>query len=168
MFYVTAGLIVLFSILVITARNAVHCAIYLIAALLSIAALYIYMHAEFIAAIQILTYVGGIMVLFLMVIMLINFNEESRMRKATGQWKAAILVSLTLAGLMLYFFFKGGPVITASVPAAGPVPVSGNTEIVGWGLYVPYVLPFEIASLLLLVAIIGSVLLAKGKADTWD
>lgn len=168
LFYMTAALIVIFSILVVTARSAVHCAIYLIAALLCIAALYIYLHAEFIAGIQILTYVGSIMVLFLFVIMLINFNEEARARQAAGQWKAGIAVSVALAGIILYYKFKGGPIVTVATAPPPPVPVSGNTQVVGWGLYVQYVLPFEIASILLLVAIIGAVLLAKGKADSWD
>src|SRR5215471_16709613 len=110
-FYVTAALIVLFSILVVTARNAVHCAIYLIATLLGIAALYIYLHAEYVAGIQILTYVGGIMVLFLFVIMLINFNEQMRARQSVGRWQAALAVAIAVSTLMLYLYFKSGSLL---------------------------------------------------------
>lgn len=161
-FYALATAIVMSSFLVVTARNAVHSAIFLIATLLFIAGLYISLQAEFVAGVQILTYVGGIMVLFLFVIMLINVREQLKTRQVTRQWKPAILIGIVLVAELIYFYHKG---ISLNPHPAQPITqVSGNTQQIGWGLYVQYLLPFEIASILLLVAIIGAVLLARSKS----
>jgi NADH-quinone oxidoreductase subunit J len=164
MFYGLGGLTVLLAFLVVTARNAVHSAIFLIGTLMCIAGIFIGLGAEFVAGVQILTYVGGIMVLFLFVIMLINVKEQERTRQTARQWWLAIPIGIALAVIFTFFYYKGISISPVAVPPS-PTPVSGNTEQIGWGLYMQYLLPFEIASVLLLVAIIGAVVLAAKRRE---
>ena len=171
------------GLLTVMARNAVHSALFLISSLVSIAALFILLGAEFIAGVQILVYVGGVMVLFLFVIMLVNVGAEEEGRAAifnrTPQVAAALIFSLLLVlGLLLAINrgYKGLP--KAETPetvvanreaqqqtlppnATGVSRLTSDTQRVGSSLYSYAALPFEIASVLLLVAIIGSVMLAR-------
>ncbi|PYT73924.1 MAG: NADH-ubiquinone/plastoquinone oxidoreductase subunit 6 [Acidobacteria bacterium] len=128
-FYLFAGVAVVSAILTVTRRNAVHSAIFLITALLATAGIFLELRAEFLFIVQIILYVGGIMVLFVFVIM---------SRKIPGQ---------------------GVPVLNA-VPADKLPP---NSEEVAKSLFSSYLLPFEIASVLLLVAMIGAVVMAKKR-----
>ena len=168
------------------ARNAVHAALFLISSLVSVAALFVLLGAEFIAGVQILVYVGGVMVLFLFVIMLVNVGAEEEGRapifNRRGQVSAAIVFLLLLAvALVAYAIPKGyGALkekhkvspeqaakaresVDQNLPAGatGVSRVTKETERVGTKLYTFAALPFEIASVLLLVAIIGSVMLAR-------
>ncbi len=160
-FYLLAALTVIFSLLVVTVRNPVHSALALIAALISIAGIYLSLGAEFVTGVQILVYVGGIMVLFLFVIMLISIGQVERVRQVSRQWKTALVIALALAAELVYFYYQGVD-LNPAAPTRMP-PVQGNTQQVGWGLYIDYLLPFEIASVLLLVAIVGAVILARRK-----
>jgi NADH-quinone oxidoreductase subunit J len=176
------------GLLTIMARNAVHSALFLISSLLSIAALFILLGAEFIAGVQILVYVGGVMVLFLFVIMLVNVGAEERGRERIfhrpAQVGASIVFALLLAGGLVYALnqgydglrdrdLKGGgsPEVVEMRRAAeqqkmasaatGTFRITRDTERLGQSLYRYASLPFEIASVLLLVAILGSVMLAR-------
>jgi NADH-quinone oxidoreductase subunit J len=180
-FWVFAIAALVAALLTILAQNAVHSALFLISTLLSVAALYILLGAEFIAGVQILVYVGGVMVLFLFVIMLVNVSAEERGRERlfnrTPQVAAAFVVLLLLAFGLIRAASDGyrglsqrdRPAVerTAAqrddLPAAatGVARLSRETERVGASLYRYAALPFEIASVLLLVAIVGSVLLAR-------
>jgi NADH-quinone oxidoreductase subunit J len=142
---------------VVRSRNAIHSAIWLVVSFLSIAGLYVLLEAEFVAAVQVLVYAGGIMVLFLFVIMLVNLRDAGAMRLALRPALSAV-VGLLAAGLMLYAFRRG-----RLGPAAGPSTLrqGGNLESVGEAMFRDNLLPFEIASLLLLVAMIGAILLAR-------
>jgi len=142
---------------VIRSRNAIHSAIWLVVSFLSIAGLYVLLEAEFVAAVQVLVYAGGIMVLFLFVIMLVNLRDPAEMRLALRPAISA-LVGLLAAGLMLYVLTRG-----QFGPAAGPsiLRQGGNLEAIGDAMFSDYLLPFEIASLLLLVAMVGAILLAR-------
>lgn len=162
-FYTLAAIIVGMSLGVILAHNAVRSAIYLISALLGLAGLYIRLQAEFIAGVQILVYVGGIMVLFLFVIMLVSVKSMEHQRRLSQQWKLATGVALLVVAELVYLIVHGRQIF-----AIKPVPIevltkTQNTQVVGELLYTTYLLPFEIASVLLLVAIIGAVVLAKKK-----
>jgi NADH-quinone oxidoreductase subunit J len=163
LFYALAVLVLLFAVLTVTARNPVRSAVYLISALLAIAGLFLLMKAEFLAAVQVLVYVGGIMVLFLFVIMLVNVREASGKRRVNRQWVTALALAVVLSGELVYFVLKGASFFETE--PAGPtltgLPRTLNTESVGHVLYTTYLLPFEIASVLLLVAIIGAVVLSK-------
>jgi NADH-quinone oxidoreductase subunit J len=173
------------GLLTVMARNAVHSALFLISSLVSIAALFILLGAEFIAGVQILVYVGGVMVLFLFVIMLVNVGAEERGRDAifnsSAQVTASMIFALLLAAGLYYAINQGYPglrerdkdsIEQASARRAaqlerlrtgetGTSKITEDTQNVGSSLYRYASLPFEIASVLLLVAIIGSVMLAR-------
>jgi NADH-quinone oxidoreductase subunit J len=176
---------ILAGLLTVMARNAVHSALFLISSLVSVGALFILLGAEFIAGVQILVYVGGVMVLFLFVIMLVNVGAEEEGRapifNRPAQVAAALIFSLLLVVALLAAINKSyrglqdrdAVVLKQSevarsaqearmqTGATGVSRVTRETERVGNSLYTYAALPFEIASLLLLVAIIGSVMLAR-------
>ncbi|MBI4446215.1 MAG: NADH-quinone oxidoreductase subunit J [Acidobacteria bacterium] len=163
LFYILATVLVFFSILTVVARNPVRSALYLISALLSVAGLFFLQEAEFVGAVQVLVYVGGIMVLFLFVIMLVSVREVVFQRKAGRQWKAGVVLALVMAAELVYFLINGVGIFQSTPPETGIIvaPETQNTETLGRVLYGTYLLPFEIASILLLVAIIGAVVLSK-------
>ena len=164
LFYFFAALAVLSAIFVVTTRNAVHSAIFLITALLATAGIYLQLQAEFLFAVQIILYVGGIMVLFIFVIMLVNLDVAIRQEQFNRQWLIASLIALALGAQLLFAFWlvrhQGG--VLSRAPAAAAV-LQPNTELIAQGLFRDYVLPFEIASILLLVAMIGAVVMAKRR-----
>jgi NADH-quinone oxidoreductase subunit J len=161
-FYFLSTIAVVSAIGVITRRNPVHSAISLIFTLLSLAGLYLMLYAPFVAGVQIILYVGGIMVLFLFVIMLVNLERNAKEEQFNKQWHVAVLTVMLLGGLLLYIYTKGPSVFPVALTNALP-PESVNTQAVGHMLYTSYLFPFEIASLLLLVAIVGAVVMAKKR-----
>jgi NADH-quinone oxidoreductase subunit J len=160
-FYLFATVILASAVLCVTARNAVHSAIFLIGTLLGVAGLYLHLHAEFLAGVQVILYVGGIMVLFLFVIMLVNIDQSLRENIFSHQWKVGIGAVVLLAAELAWFVAKGGvsmPERTADVTSK-----LGNVQQVGDAIFQSYLMPFEIASILLLVAMVGAVVLAKKR-----
>lgn len=162
-FYTLATLIVGMSLMVILARNAVRSALYLISALMGFAGLYVRLKAEFLAGVQILVYVGGIMVLFLFVIMLVSVRSMEHQPKRSQQWKTALAATLVLAAELGYLMIRGRSLFAVKQTPDALLTKTQNTQTVAEVLYSTYLLPFEIASVLLLVAIIGAVVLAKKK-----
>ncbi|HEX2714954.1 MAG TPA: NADH-quinone oxidoreductase subunit J [Candidatus Acidoferrales bacterium] len=166
-FYFFAGLAVLSAVLVVTRRNAVHSAIFLITALLATAGIFLQLHAEFLFAVQIILYVGGIMVLFIFVIMLVNLDVALHQLQFNRQWWLALLLALVVGAQFYLAFYvarsgeQGRDIL--GLPQAAAVQLEPNTELVGKALFQNYMLPFEIASILLLVAMIGAVVMAKRK-----
>jgi len=184
-FWIFSIAAILAALLTVMARNAVHSALFLISSLISIAALFILLGAEFIAGVQILVYVGGVMVLFLFVIMLVNVGAEEEGMSAIfnrpPQIAAALVFSFLLVLGLLFSINQGYRGLqkrdenklkqaaaarqaeqnTLQPGATGVSRISTETERVGFSLYTYASLPFEIASVLLLVAIIGSVMLAR-------
>jgi NADH-quinone oxidoreductase subunit J len=159
-FYMLAGIMVIGGILVITRKNAVHSALALILTLLAQAAIYLMLYAPFVAGVQIILYAGGIMVLFLFVIMLVSIERTERERQFNKQWLIGIVAAGTLGGLFIAIYAKGQSIFP---DRALPIAEAQNTQIVGTMLYGEYMFAFEIASLLLLVAIIGAVVMAKKR-----
>lgn len=160
-FYTLAAFVLGFAVLVVSTKDTVHSVLFLVLDFLFVAALYVLLAAEFLAVIQILVYAGGIVVLYLFVVMLVNlkrppeaYSDPRRQTKLGFGLAAAILVELAAISMFTYV----RPVPAA---AATALPVTGNTEQVGWMLYTSYLIPFEIASMLLLVAMIGAIILAK-------
>jgi NADH-quinone oxidoreductase subunit J len=157
-FYLLGGLAIASAVLVISARNPVASLLFTVLAFFCLAGLFAMLEAHFLAAIQILVYAGAILVLFLFVIMLLNLGSETQQ-----EWLAppGVLIGSTAVGaaflLVLFFLWQRGAAPTARMPAA----VVGSTEGVGLALYRDYLLPFEVTSLLLLVAMVGAVMLAK-------
>jgi NADH-quinone oxidoreductase subunit J len=166
LFYTFSVIAVVSAIFVITRSNVVHSAMFLAATLLSVAGIFLTLRAEFLAGVQVIVYVGGILVLFVFVIMLIAVERNVFERQYNRQWTLALVTTLILAVEVVYVLFQGRDSFV--LPAASPaeaVPAVGNTEQVGMALYTNYLLPFEIASILLLVAIVGAVVLAKKKTQ---
>jgi NADH-quinone oxidoreductase subunit J len=149
------------GILVITRRNAVHSALALIAALLAQAGLYLMLYAPFVAGVQIILYAGGIMVLFLFVIMLVNLERVQKERQFNKQWLVGIAAAGALGGLFITIYTKGKGIFPDRAMPSGLE--AENTQKISVLLYGQYMFAFEIASLLLLVAIIGAVVMAKKR-----
>jgi len=162
-FYTLAAFILGFAVLVVSTKDTVHSVLFLVLDFLFVAALYVLLSAPFLAVIQILVYAGGIVVLYLFVVMLVNLkrppeaHQDPRRRSKLG-FGLSVAVLLELVAVGLIGVNETGRPVTA---AASVMPVSGNTEQVGWLLYTSYLIPFEIASMLLLVAMIGAIVLAK-------
>jgi NADH-quinone oxidoreductase subunit J len=161
-FYAFALLTLGGAILTITRRNAVHSAISLIVSLLGVAGLYLLQQAEFLFAVQIVLYVGGIMVLFLFVIMLVNLDQMAKERQFNRGWMVGLAAVVAVGVEIAYFFYRGQDSFKLAGVAAPPA-AEGNTEVLADVLFRQYLLPFEIASILLLVAVVGSVVMAKKR-----
>ena len=159
-FFILAGVALISGGLVVFQRQPLRSALWLIVNFFAVAGIYLLAHAEFIAAIQIIVYAGAIMVLFLFVIMLLNLRqpEEELRFLHLGQKVGGIV----LAGFTVLILIYG---ITQVVlpPGKEAPPGLGNTESIARLLFTDYLLPFEVTSVLLLVAIVGAVVLAKSR-----
>ena len=156
-FYVFAALTLLCALMVVAnpfSRSPVNSAMFLVLMMVSLAGLYVTLHAFFLAAIQILVYAGAVMVLFLFVIMLLDLKEEEQRRIRI----LAIVMGALSVGAIAFVLVR----FLGNVPAgAGAPAVEGSTVELARRLFTQYTLPFEIVSLLLLVAMIGAILLSK-------
>jgi NADH-quinone oxidoreductase subunit J len=166
-FYLLSGLAIAGGLLVITRRNAVHSALALIVTLLAVAGLYLMLYAPFVAGVQIIVYAGGIMVLFLFVIMLVSLERTIKERQFNRMWPVGLVAACALLALFLSVYAKGKTLfLDRPVP---PLMEGNNTQKIGEMLYGEagrlgqYTFAFEIASLLLLVAILGAVIMAKKR-----
>jgi NADH-quinone oxidoreductase subunit J len=164
-FYTLSAFILFFAVLVVTTKDTVHSVLFLVLDFLFVAALYVLLGAQFLAAIQVLVYAGGIVVLYLFVVMLVNLkrppeaHQDPHRRSRIG-FGLAVAVLVEVVVIATYGYVNPAPGVAVSAAAAA-MPVTGNTEQVGWLLYTSYLIPFEIASMLLLVAMIGAIVLAK-------
>ena len=154
-FFYFAGIIVLTSILVVALRNPVYSVLSLLIMFFHVAGLYVTLHAEFVAAVQIIVYAGAILVLYLFVVMLLNVKREDRYH---AQLPVGALLGVTILTEVVLLLLQRSD---AGTPSAPPAAAIGNTEAIGEVLYSTYVFPFEVASLILLVAMIGAIVLAK-------
>lgn len=153
------------SLLVVTRRNPVHSVLWMLVLFIHIAAMYLFLNAEFLAAIQIIIYAGAILVLFLFVIMLLNLKQEETVKKYQGQWPISAGIAIVFAIFLILIVGK----ITVMPPlgeySIEAIKAEGSMMTIGKVLYTKYLLPFEIASLVLLVALIGAVVLAKKRVE---
>jgi NADH-quinone oxidoreductase subunit J len=159
-FYLLSGIMLIGGILVITRKNPVHSAVALIVTLLAQASIYLMLYAPFVAGVQIILYAGGIMVLFLFVIMLVSIDRSVREHQFNSQWVVGIIAATALSGLLVAVYIRGKDIFPEH---ALPMVENDNTQKIATMLYGQYMFPFEIASLLLLVAIIGAVVMAKKR-----
>lgn len=162
-FYTIAAIIVFSALLMVSARNLVHSVVYMVISFVGIGALFILLQAEFIAAVQILVYAGGIVVLFLFVVMLVNLGEVNQFEFLQSQWLPASLLALALIAELGFLLWGNAAALPAAPEATDTVlrGLGGNTETIGMTLYTDFLLPFEIASMLLLVAMIGAIYLSR-------
>ena len=164
LFFLFAAVAVVAAVGVVTLRNPMYGAISLLVAFLAIAVLFVLRHAEFLAIVQVFVYGGGIMVLFLFVIMLVNQAQLMETKKYGSHWSVALVVVLVLGAVLALAFL---PVVFAD-PAEVPAAFTdvdgealGNSQAVAWSLYREYLMPFEIVSVFLLVAMVGAVILGR-------
>ena len=160
-FFVTAGVAVVSAVLTVTRRNPAQSVLFLILNFFCLALLYLTLHAEFLAIIQILVYAGAIMVLFLFVIMLLNLGDDASLRERSGP---ARIVGISLALIVLV---QLGILLSRRDGTPGtPLPEGfGTAEKFGGSLFRNYLVPFEMTSILLLAALVGVIILAKKKLD---
>jgi NADH-quinone oxidoreductase subunit J len=161
-FYFFAALAVVSAILVVTRRNVVHSAIFLATALLATAGIFLSLNAEFLFIVQIILYTGGILVLYVFVIMLVNLDVALHQVQFNRRWYVALLLTVVL-GAQAFAAILVSRQSLYTLPPAPAQALEPNTEQVAWGLFHTYLLPFEIASVLLLVAMIGGVVMAKKR-----
>ncbi len=160
LFYFLSFVAILCGLMVVLEKKPVHSVLYLVITFFAIAGHYILLNAQFLAAVHIIVYAGAIMVLFLFVIMLLNLNKESEAHKSNYVKGAAVI-----AGGLLLVVLVGALKGTTSLPAPNPTSTGiGLVESLGQVLFKQFLLPFEIASLLFLSAMVGAVML--GKRDT--
>jgi NADH-quinone oxidoreductase subunit J len=167
-FFCMAACAVAGAVGVIGLRNPVHAALSLLGTFLAVAGLFVLMHAEFLAAVQILVYAGGVMVLFLFVIMLVRVRtipqEPQYVRRLVPAAVGVGVLLAVLVGAGVWAAVWGAPAGTAALRDVQGVPL-GNTEAVGWNLYRDYLLPFEVVSIVLLVAMIGAIVMGRKEAE---
>ena len=145
--------------LVVALRNPIYSALSLLVMFFHVAGLYVTLHAEFLAAVQIIVYAGAILVLYLFVVMLLNVKREERLHR---QASVALFLGVTLlTEAILLVVFSKGPIFPAVAESGSGGTVTGNTESIGQVLFSTYLFPFEVASLILLVAMVGAVILSK-------
>ena len=165
LFYVLAAQILGSAIMMITRRNVVYSAIWLISTLIGVAGIYLLQGAEFLAGVQIIVYVGRIVALFLFVLMLVPRDDEVALQHFANQkWLALLIVVVALFSLAHLVFYGVGALQhpgRIAPPEMGTL--TENSETVGQVLFSQYLLPFELASVLLLVALIGAVVMAKPR-----
>jgi len=157
-FYLFAGILVFAATRVVTVRNPVHASLFLVLAFFSSAAIWLLLEAEFLAIILVLVYVGAVMVLFLFVIMMLDIDHKT-LREGFGRYLAAgsAVGALVLLELFMVFKAKGSDLATTATKAiADDVP---NTVALGRVLYTDYLYPFELAAMLLLVAMVAAITL---------
>ena len=156
LFYIFAALTLACGALVILNRNPINSAMFLVLAIASMAGLFVLLHAFFLAAVQVIVYAGAVIILFLFVIMLLDLKEEQR-RKINAFGLLAGIVSVAAIGFVLW-----RSISRSDLPAIPPdVRPEGDTVALGKLLFTNYLLPFEILSVLLLVAMVGVILLSK-------
>ncbi len=156
--------IIIFSLLVVLSKNAIHSVLYMLVMFFHVAGIYLLLQAEFLAAVQIIVYAGAILVLFLFAIMLLNLREELSAEQLTDGWPASLAV---VVGLLLTLILSLGGLTTSFTGNWSPERIKELTftKALGEVLYTGYLLPFEVASLILLVAIVGAIVLAKRRLN---
>ena len=159
LFYFLSFVAILSALMVVFSRSPVYSVLYLIVTFFAIAGHYVLMNAEFLAVVHMIVYAGAIMVLFLYVIMLLNLNQETEPHKP----KLLKIGAVICAGMLLIVMIgalKGTEVLVAGDAAALGI---GDVKSLGKVLFTDFLLPFEIASVLLLAAMVGAVMLAKSE-----
>lgn len=166
LFFVFAILAIAAAVMMIVHRNPVYCALFLIITLFALAGLFVLLNAPFIAAVHIIVYAGAIMVLFLFIIMLLNLKSDIA-KERPGRWMQFLGILLAaILFVQLGFILQSGDADSVGLSQSSEMPSQvGDTHTIGQLLFTKYLFPFEAASVLLLSAIIGSVILAKRKVE---
>ncbi len=162
-FIYLAAVIVACALKVITSRNPVHSALFMLPLFFHVAGIFVLLNAEFVAAVQILVYAGAILVLFLFVIMLLNVRGEEEGKIFQDNWPVAVPLGITLGGIIMVALLHSQTRGVHGAYTIEAVKVLGNSEAVGRVLYTDFLFPFEVASVILLVAMVGAIVLASKR-----
>jgi NADH-quinone oxidoreductase subunit J len=154
--------IVLLSILVITRKNPIHSILWMLLLFFHIASLYLFLNAEFMAVMQIIVYAGGILVLFLFAVLLLNIREELRINRYIGAWPTGLTFALGLLVVIL-ISIRSFVIAPPGMYTIDLIKKESHVKALGKLLYTDFLFPFEVASLILLVAIVGVIVLAKRR-----
>lgn len=154
-----SGMTLFSSVLTIGLRNPIYCTLALLSTFLHVAGLFVLLHAEFLAAIQIIIYAGAVLILYLFVLMLLDLkSSEGVLHRQT--W-IALFFGLVILAEILIVLFKSPILEKSAATGAAAVPAIGNTEAIGLSLFNEYLLPFELVGIILLGGIIGALVLTK-------
>ena len=162
LFLVFGAVLICSALMTVTHKNPVTAALFLVLSFCSLAGMYLLLAAEFLAMVQVIVYAGAIMVLFLFVIMYLNLKQDVEtgmqiaVRRGAG-WMLAVLVGAMAFALFQRHWAPG------SAAAPEVLPLSGNTQAIGQLLYTRFLFPFEITSVVLLVAMVGVIVIGKGR-----
>ncbi|MEW6350253.1 MAG: NADH-quinone oxidoreductase subunit J [Thermodesulfobacteriota bacterium] len=164
LFYILAVITLGSAFFVIFLRRPIHNVLFMILTMIGLAGLFVVLQAEFIAMVQLIVYAGAVMVLFLFVIMLLNLEAVNLPTDSRSyRWLGGLLIMVLAVELMIPIFRSfSGPELTAA-QAAEKLSSPNNTTLIAGELFTTYLLPFEIASVLLLAAMIGAVILSRTK-----
>ena len=169
-FYVLAAATVISALMVVMRPNPMHSALWLLVTFVSLAGIYILLSAEFVAAIQVIIYAGGILVLYIFVIMLVDLSKEASLRAVFHQhtqFGFALAVAALVLGVVAWIGLGGIETFSFEQVTAAEGAVD-TTRALARGLFIKYLYPFEVASILLLVAMIGAVILARRSTAPAD
>ncbi len=169
-FYYMAVASVASALLAVTRKNPVHSMLWVLALFLHVAGIFLMLGAEFLAAVQVIVYAGAILIFYLFVLMLLDLPGEEARPRFGPHWPFAVAVGLSFAALA--WLAQGDALDVAAAGAAAVTPVAteavarGGLEDIGMALFGPFALPFEIAGLVLLAAIVGAVVLARKREES--
>ncbi len=169
-FYYMATASIVSALLAVTRRNPVHSMLCVLVLLLHMAGIFLLLGAEFLAAVQVIVYAGAILIFYLFVLMLLDLPGEETRPRFGRHWPFAAAAGLSFAALA--WLARMDPlelaagVVPAAINTATKAPPQGSLEDMGQALHGPFALPFEIASLVLLAAIVGSVVLARRRTGS--
>jgi len=151
------------SVLVVTRRNPVHSVLWMLLVFVHIAILFVFLNADFLAAMQIIIYAGAVLVLFLFVLMLLDLRASDLERRLQNQWPLGVILATSFLVLFGVVLSRSRTQVEPGTYTVNFIQGEGNVSTVGKVLFSDFILPFEIASLILLVAILGAVVLAIKK-----
>jgi NADH-quinone oxidoreductase subunit J len=157
-----AAVILLSAVLMITRRNPIHSVMFMLLLFFHIAGVFVLLNAEFLAAVQLIVYAGAILILYLFVVMLLNVDRESTAARANRYWRWMVGFGVVIAAEVILLISRG----TFSADAGQPMQLAGSgVKELGELLYRKYLVPFEAASIILLVGLVGAVMLAKKTSN---
>ena len=163
LFYILAGAMILSAVGVVLSHHPVRSAMCLVSTLFLLAVFFIFLDADFVAALQVVVYAGAIMVVFLFVIMLLNLQDDAPRRLRQGRRVVAVGGASLFTLTLLYLLKKAGTLLPGPGMGTAVPPGFGSIESVGLRLFTQYLLQFEITGLLMLAGVVGAVVLAKRK-----
>jgi NADH-quinone oxidoreductase subunit J len=156
-----AAVILISAVLIITRKNPIHSVLFMLLLFFHIAGVFVLLNAEFLAAVQIIVYAGAILILYLFVVMLLNVDRESATARANRYWRWMVGFGVVIAAEVVLLVSRG----TFSADRGQPMQLAGSgVKELGELLYQKYLIPFEAASVILLVGLVGAVMLAKKKS----